>query len=147
MQGSNVLGVHAVFEGNSVNGAGFPLSLHRIHDQDPFGLLNFRERIQKSGPGFQHDNILRQLLLPEGAGRMNAHALVAEEEVADAENQCPHGYCLDPAFTTVTAFPFGRITCTAQERHGSKEWITRNTSIGWVGSATGVPIKACSIGP
>ena len=39
------------------------------------------------------------------------------------------------------------VQCTAQARHGSKERITRATSIGCFGSATGVPMSAVSMAP
>ena len=41
----------------------------------------------------------------------------------------------------------GRITWTAQERQGSKEWMTRRTSTGSSAFSTGVLTRACSIGP
>jgi len=38
----------------------------------------------------------------------------------------------------------GSYRCTAQARHGSKEWMVRMISTGCSRLATGVPISACS---
>lgn len=147
MQGCETFRLDAICEGHPVDCPGRMLGLHCIHDNNPVGLLDLRQRIEKGGPDFESYHIFRQQFPLKGAGDMHAHALVAEKKIAYSENKRFHGYRLAPAFTMTTGFPSGRMTCTAQERQGSKEWMTRITSIGWDALAIVVPINACSIGP
>ena len=43
--------------------------------------------------------------------------------------------------------PSGPMTCDAQPRHGSNEWIVRRISTGWSGFASLVPSSAASYAP
>jgi hypothetical protein len=71
---------------------------------------------------------------------MDTDTLVAEQHIPNAENDC-----LAHKALTVTAVLFSRsVRCTAQARHGSKEWMVRSGSSGRSESATGVPSNATS---
>ena len=96
---------------------------------------------------------------------VHADTVVAEQQIAEAGDQdarspAPAGrvgperilsagprgtHCATAAGPSRRTFggAEGRMTCTAQDRHGSKEWITRSTSIGW----SQVRAPACRSGP
>ena len=79
MQGRNAFRPDAIIKGHPVDCPGRMLRLHCIHDNNPVGPLDLRERIEKGGPDFESYDIFRQPFPLEGAGDMHAHTLVAEK--------------------------------------------------------------------
>src|SRR5579863_5552467 len=147
MQRSQHFRMPALIKGHAVNAARRAPAFHSVDQHNPVGLLDVRQHIKKCSACLHHGNPGRKLSLREGARRVHAHALVGKKEIAKAKDQCIHGQNSGWALTTVTGLPSGRITCTAHDMHGSNECTTRNTSTGCDAFDTGVPIRACSMGP
>src|ERR1035438_490173 len=55
-----------------------------------------------------------------------------------------HQSLLQRTMISASFSPWGPMTCDAQARHGSKEWMVRRISNGRLGSAMGVPRRADS---
>jgi hypothetical protein len=90
VQRSQHLRMEALVEGHPIDASGVAASFHCVDDQDAIRFFDVGEHIEKSSTRFDHCDISRKASLREGAGDVYAHTLIAEEEIAHAENQRVH---------------------------------------------------------
>jgi len=79
-----------LIEGHAVDTAWSAATFHCIDEENAVGAFNVREDVEKRRSRFNHRNTRWKLALREGAGDVYAYALIAEEEIAHAEDQGVH---------------------------------------------------------